>query len=327
MKIAVGICTYNNEDTIEETLLSILEQERKPDQVIICDKSKDRTLDIIERVSKKYKISLMILLQKGDGVGDARQHIYKNLKDNIDVLATLDTNQVVKRDWLKKIEKGFKDNLGVDLIVSSFPSNQKGTYFEHIGGTRGYFTERNMAIRVKTLKKINGWDPNFLRGEDWDLHIRLWKAGVRSVAIKGINHKMIKKESGKTLKKAIRQPSSLTFLAKYGLWYLSFRSVHVFGDISSVILLILLVLLPETIFIHLISHNPLPLLANMTAVFLNVTLFIVKFSSIYQIRLNLSGISGIIWRQFLNGVSFLCALFRLISRDQRWNMAGFKRES
>ena len=325
LKITVGICTRDNEGTIEDTLTSILRQERKPDKIIVCDKSRDKTLDVIKNLSYKYGVPIKILHQKGEGVGDAYQQIYKNLGEGIDIFATLQTNLVVERDWLRKIEKGFNDNPEVDLVVSYFPLGQEGTYFEHIGGKRGYFTGRNMAIRMEALRRINGWDPNFLRGEDWDIHIRLWKAGIRSIAIKGINHRWIKTESMDTLKKAIIKPTSLTFLAKYGLWYLRFRLVHVIGDISCAILLILLVLLPETVFIHLGYHNRLPLVINLMSLLSNIIFYVIIYTLFYQRKISLSIFFKTVKHQVLNGLGFFSALYRLLFRSHKWNMMGFKK--
>ncbi len=327
MKIAVSICTKNNEDTIKDTLASILRQERRPDEIIICDKSNDKTLNIIENLSHKYAAPIEIIHQKGEGVGDAYQQIYENLEEDIDVLATLQTNLVADSDWLEKIEQGFEDNPWADLVVPSFASGQEGTYSERAGGKKGYLTGRNMAIRVEALRRVNGWDPSFLRGEDWDLNIRLWKAGVRCIAIKGIKHRWIKNESMDVLKKAIRKPTSLTFLAKYGLWYLKFRPVHVFGDLSSALLLTLLMSLPATISVHLIYHNPLPLTINLITLLSDATLYMAMYIIFYQREISMSSFIKIMKHETLNGLAFFSALYRLLSRDHRWNMTGFKTTS
>jgi len=325
LKITVSICTRDNEDTIEETLLSILKQERKPDRIIICDKSRDKTLDIIRRLSQEHGTPIEILHQSGDGVGDAYQQIYNDLGEETEIFATLQTNLVVESGWLKKIEKGFNDNPGVDLISSYFPPGQEGIYFEHTGGEKGFFTGRNMAIRLEALRRVNGWDPNLSRGEDWDLNIRLWRAGIRSVAVEGIDHRWIKAETMNTLKKSVRQPTSLTFMAKYGLWYLRFDSVHVFGDLSSVLLLILLASLPGTVFINLSYHSQLPLIVNLVAMLLNTALYVMSYALFYQMRITMSSLFGTVKHQVLNGLGFLSALYRLLFHDHKWNMAGFNK--
>lgn len=55
--ISICIATYNGEKYIEEQLLSILNQTRQADEVIICDdNSLDNTKNIIEEFIKKYNL-------------------------------------------------------------------------------------------------------------------------------------------------------------------------------------------------------------------------------------------------------------------------------
>ncbi len=52
-RISVAMATYNGEKYIEEQLLSICRQTRKPDEIVISDDgSKDATLEVVARVSK-----------------------------------------------------------------------------------------------------------------------------------------------------------------------------------------------------------------------------------------------------------------------------------
>ena len=52
-RISVAMATYNGEKYIEEQLLSICRQTRKPDEIVISDDgSRDGTLEIVDRVAK-----------------------------------------------------------------------------------------------------------------------------------------------------------------------------------------------------------------------------------------------------------------------------------
>lgn len=52
-RISVAMATYNGEKYIEEQLLSICRQTRKPDEIVISDDgSKDRTLEIVDKFAK-----------------------------------------------------------------------------------------------------------------------------------------------------------------------------------------------------------------------------------------------------------------------------------
>lgn len=65
MRVSVAMATYNGEKFIEEQLLSICCQTRKPDEIVVSDDgSKDRTLEIVDRVSKSEEaqgIDFMVL--------------------------------------------------------------------------------------------------------------------------------------------------------------------------------------------------------------------------------------------------------------------------
>ena len=69
-KIAVITVTYNAEKCIEQTLLSILEQDYPNLELIVVDgKSSDTTVKIVETISQEY--SLVLLSEKDSGVYDA----------------------------------------------------------------------------------------------------------------------------------------------------------------------------------------------------------------------------------------------------------------
>jgi glycosyltransferase involved in cell wall biosynthesis len=61
MKISVALCTYNGARFIEEQLNSIAQQERLPDELVICDDcSKDETLAIVGRFAAKCEFEVRI---------------------------------------------------------------------------------------------------------------------------------------------------------------------------------------------------------------------------------------------------------------------------
>ena len=95
LTIAVGIPTANNEDTIRETLESLLRQTVQPDRIIIIDASTDSTPNIVRSVNKNTSVPIEIHQQstRGQGVGGARQDIYDLLEE--DILACLDTQKKV----------------------------------------------------------------------------------------------------------------------------------------------------------------------------------------------------------------------------------------
>lgn len=311
-KVAVGLCTYNNEDTIEETLSTLVNQTVKPDLIIICDKSSDKTFNKLQYFSKNSEIPIKIILQKGDGVASAYQEIYHELKktNEYDIFATLQTDWKVKSDWLESHLKERERFPSCESV--SVTKNIKESYIVKSIKDPGFFTGVNMSINMSALDKVNGWDVNFLRGEDWDIGIRLYYAGVVALrSNKPISERIKDDEPYISLSKAKRKPTSLTFLAKYGRFYLKLNPEHVIGDIVSLSFWMLLILFPIAILINLAYKV---LLAVLVAII-----------SIYILRLKIEGNSTnlALRRLILNGVAVPFALRRLLRRDP-WNMRGFK---
>lgn len=61
MKVSVCIATYNGEPYIRQQLESILNQTRKPDEIIICDDgSSDKTISIINDVYQKTSVEIRL---------------------------------------------------------------------------------------------------------------------------------------------------------------------------------------------------------------------------------------------------------------------------
>lgn len=116
LTIAVGIPTANNEDTIRETLESLLRQTVQPDRIIIIDASTDSTPNIVRSVNKNTSVPIEIHQQstRGQGVGGARQDIYDLLEE--DILACLDTQKKVGSRWIETRLQFHRGNPEYDIL-------------------------------------------------------------------------------------------------------------------------------------------------------------------------------------------------------------------
>lgn len=83
------------------------------------------------------------------------------------------------------------------------------------------------------------------RGEDWDLRIRLWRAGVQSWVNSELGYEFIEfDEPTNVITKILDRPSSVDYLRKYDSWYARFHPVHVLGDVASLVSFLVLVVAP-----------------------------------------------------------------------------------
>lgn len=319
--VVVGIPTYNNEDTIGETLEMVLDQVRPPDRVVVCDKSSDDTRAVVREYQDNHAgVSIEIIDQEGDGVADAYNEILFHVTGEYDLLVTLQTNLVVDDDWIAGHLETHRDHPDIDIVTGDWKGNDP-TDREVTPDERPYWVGRNFSVEPGVLEAIDGWDTNFLRGEDWDMRIRVASTGARTYARTAIGYEWQTDDPYITLSKAKRRPTSLTFLSKYGPWYLRFHPSHVISDALSV----------GAVGSGLLALASLPLLAPLSLLF--GVLFLLCTVAFYAGQLLLRGapderpLVGPLRKQLLTGVSVLYAARRLSTADPDWNMAGFDPES
>lgn len=139
MKVSVYLPAFNMEKYIRNCLEGVLNQYRKPDEIILVnDGSTDRTMNEVYDLRDKIKIinhdtNKGLAAARNTGVGAARNEI----------VATLDTDAVPERDWL--------DNLIVPFTLSG-----------DIGATRGAMYEkysRNLADAWRTINMFQHSGP------------------------------------------------------------------------------------------------------------------------------------------------------------------------
>ncbi len=109
MKISIITVCYNAEDTIGDTIQSVLSQDYKDVEYIIVDgKSTDRTLEIIQSINNGIKL----ISEKDQGMYDAM-----NKGINIasgDVIGILNADDIYKNSQvLTKVMDAFKANISI----------------------------------------------------------------------------------------------------------------------------------------------------------------------------------------------------------------------
>jgi glycosyltransferase involved in cell wall biosynthesis len=230
----VGIPTMNNQRTIWQTLAAFVNQSILPDRIHIIDASDDWTPHIIKLFQEQIDPPFALEVERqtdSSGVGAARARIYEKFEG--DILACFDTNAKPGRRWVEKHIQTHREYSLVGIVsgtrkegISEIVSNPHD---------RRFLIQNNCSIKAKALDKVDGWDRNFDRGEDWDLAIRLWRSGLKTYVRSDLRRKGIGSESlNNRLQTRLGRPSSVRFLRKYGVWYAKFHPAHVLGDFASV---------------------------------------------------------------------------------------------
>jgi glycosyltransferase involved in cell wall biosynthesis len=191
MNISICIITLNEEGTIAALLDSLLDQSKKPDEIIIVDGgSTDKTIDIIRHYQRKSgKIKLMIEKSTRAGGRNIGIDVAKG-----DVIATTDAGCKIDKDWLKNLTAPFKTGR-VD-VAAGFYKMTGDTPFQkaesvYLGTTPRKFNKsflpssRSLAFTKKIWLELGGFPEN-IEGtvEDTMFNEKLLKIGAKISRVK-----------------------------------------------------------------------------------------------------------------------------------------------
>lgn len=145
MKISLITVCYNSEKTIEDTLISVLNQTYKNYEYIVVDGlSNDNTLGIIKQYENKFNDKLKCISEKDNGLYDAMN---KGIK-----IATGDIIGILNSDDILYDENVF------ELISKSFYDDIDGIYSNLILMNND-FTKVTRNFKSKKITKKKGFHP------------------------------------------------------------------------------------------------------------------------------------------------------------------------
>lgn len=320
-RVVVCIPTYNNESSIEETIELLLGQTRPPDRLIFCDNSDDRTPEIIrEYQSRSEETEIELLRQQSDGVAGAYNELLEYVEGEYDIFAVIQTNLLIDEGWLAGHLDVHREHPEIGMVTGDY-AKQPAIDREVSPDDRTYYIGRNFSAKAGTLEAIDGWDPNFLRGEDWDMRIRLAGVGTRVYTRSDLSYDWTEDDPYVTLSKAKRKPTSATFLAKYGTWYLRFHPSHVVADLLGLGAVV-------TGSLGLVALPIVPLFGIvLLALFVFSLVVYTVAHNYFRGGVDGNAIVGPPRKQLLNGIAVVYALHRIATTDLEWNRTGFDPET
>ena len=190
--ITVVIPVRNRERLIARAIESVAAQTLPPDEIIVVDDaSTDRTVDIVERLSKSLKSLKLISLKKNGGAAKARNIGIQNSKG--DLIAFLDSDDVWYVDKLSKQVREFDTNNNIVAAFCGVVIVKPGSDYRHhyipkpeITLNELYHSSLLVTMSCALIKKAaildaGGFDETLRNCEDWDLFIRLAERGNISV--------------------------------------------------------------------------------------------------------------------------------------------------
>jgi len=190
------IPAYNEEDSIKETLKSLLEvnyPKEKKQIIVINDGSIDNTKQIVQKFVKKY--SFIKLINKSNS-GKANSLNYALKKVKTELIAVTDADSYPSKDSLMKMVGFFEQDKKIAAVTSRVLVKNKKRFLEKfqdfdyvvIAWTRKlldyvdsvYVTNGPLSIyRMSAVKEIGGFDPKNLT-EDIEITWHLLSKGYKT---------------------------------------------------------------------------------------------------------------------------------------------------
>ena len=182
-KISVVVPAYNEEDFLENTLKSLLNQTYKDFEMIVVDNnSTDKTVEVARKFGAK------VIHEKRKGVAWARQSGFKQAKGEI--IATTDADTVVPENWVETMLAGYENKNTVAFgglnrlysgpVTARSASRYLSTSFwviDKILSSGWNLLGSNMSVKKDAFEAIGGFRTDLKLGEDVDLSQRIKAQG------------------------------------------------------------------------------------------------------------------------------------------------------
>jgi glycosyltransferase len=202
VKISIITAVYNNENTIEDAIKSVLSQTHGDIEYILIDgASSDGTLDIVKKYDEKIDT---IVSEKDGGIYDA---LNKGIeKATGDVVCFLHSDDIYENeDVVKKVNNLFEeqqvDSVYGDLVyvkkenVDKVVRYWKSGEFEYKKLKTGWMPPHpTFFVKREVYEKYGGFDTNFRIAADYDTILRF--LGVQKISTAYLPEVLIKMRLG-----------------------------------------------------------------------------------------------------------------------------------
>lgn len=194
-KVSVIISTYNRPERLIKAVDSVLKQSFTDLEVIVVDDASKKDLEVEKKLSSiKDSRVKYFRLEKNSG----KHAIPKNFgikQSSGQFVAFLDDDNTYRVDHIAKLYKALEANDKIDVAYGDrwihLPDGREtiGIYNSFNLGllfTRNYIDTSDSLIKRSVLDYIGGWDERYKRFSDWNLYLRIAKAGFRMLHVPGL---------------------------------------------------------------------------------------------------------------------------------------------
>lgn len=185
MKISIITVCYNSENTIEDTIKSVLNQDYDNYEYLIIDgKSTDNTLKIVRKYEKKFKGKLRIISEKDKGIYDAMNKGIKlatgdiiGLINSDDVLAAPNAFSLI----INKFKNSNCDGVYSNLIIKDENLNSIVRVFNagHGNYKLGWYPPHpTLYLKKDVYLKYGNYSLDYKIVSDYDFMVRIMKNNI-----------------------------------------------------------------------------------------------------------------------------------------------------
>ena len=230
MNYYIIIPAYNEEQFIELTLQSIVNQTILPKKlVVVDDNSTDKTFEIAKKYAEKFTFISIIknnseaIHLPGSKVIKAFNRGLSQLDDDYDVIVKLDSDLILPLNYFETILKHFKSDEKIGMVGGFAYIEKEGNWIIENLTDKDHIRGAFKAYRKETFKQIGGLKPEM----GWDTVDELlckfynWKIVTdESLQIKHL------KPTGANYNKAARYKQGEAFYSLgYGFWITTIASL------------------------------------------------------------------------------------------------------
>lgn len=182
LRVSIVIPSYNQEQYVEEAIVSALNQTMKCEVIFVDDGSPDGSI----RIARKYDTRMKIISQTNRGLASARNTGIMNATG--DYILPLDADDILTSECAETLFK-LATQTGADVVAPSFhtfglaaqnvvlmPNPTLNDF--RLANRIGYFS----LIKKSVLLSVGGYSPKMVHGyEDYHLWFNLLTKGKRIV--------------------------------------------------------------------------------------------------------------------------------------------------
>jgi glycosyltransferase involved in cell wall biosynthesis len=181
MRLTIITPVYNAEATVEQTLLSVIQQPRRAEleYIVIDGGSQDRTLEIIQRYAKDISL---IISEKDKGVYDAMNKGLRHATG--DIIGIINADDWYNDDAFKFVEQTFDEHPDTDILYSPIHNYFNGEYLNtfspgHLDRLPFKFTINHPScfVRRSFYDRIGEFNLAYRIAADYDFILRAYQAG------------------------------------------------------------------------------------------------------------------------------------------------------